>query len=101
MHARIQALRGARVLLTGGWWAGGRADEYFVVVLSDANLGQYGITPEALARALTADPRVRASLLFIGSLRDEAARYVVLCLTVMLWTSTEHDHHGWWATGTG
>jgi len=52
----------------------GRADEYFVMILSDANLDQYGIKPADLAKALTADERVNAYILFIGSIRDQAAK---------------------------
>ncbi|KAM6986427.1 von Willebrand factor A domain-containing protein 8 [Aplochiton taeniatus] len=50
------------------------ADERFVVVLSDANLERYGITPERFARALTSDPEVNAFAIFIGSLGDQAER---------------------------
>uniref|UniRef100_A0A673VXX0 von Willebrand factor A domain containing 8 n=1 Tax=Salmo trutta TaxID=8032 RepID=A0A673VXX0_SALTR len=50
------------------------ADERFVVVLSDANLERYGITPERFARALTSDPQVNAFAIFIGSLGDQADR---------------------------
>ncbi|XP_077584586.1 von Willebrand factor A domain-containing protein 8 [Stigmatopora nigra] len=50
------------------------ADERFVVVLSDANLERYGIRPERLARVLSADPRVNAFAIFIGSLGDQAER---------------------------
>lgn len=34
--------------------------------MSDANLGGYGITPEMLRKALTADPRVTACAIFIA-----------------------------------
>ncbi|KFB42502.1 AGAP000545-PA-like protein [Anopheles sinensis] len=48
-------------------------DEAIVVVLSDANLARYGITPRALNAALTRQaPRVQAYVVFIGSLGDEA-----------------------------
>ena len=50
------------------------ADERFVVVLSDANLERYGISPERFARALTSDPQVNAFAIFIGSLGDQAER---------------------------
>ena len=36
------------------------ADDYFVFLLSDANLRRYGIAPEALGEVLVADPRVNA-----------------------------------------
>ncbi|XP_070694357.1 von Willebrand factor A domain-containing protein 8 [Pempheris klunzingeri] len=50
------------------------ADEYFVVVLSDANLERYGIRPERFAQVLTSDPQVNAFAIFIGSLGDQAER---------------------------
>lgn len=50
------------------------ADERFVVVLSDANLERYGISPERFARTLTSDPQVNAFAIFIGSLGDQAER---------------------------
>ncbi|XP_075055872.1 von Willebrand factor A domain-containing protein 8 isoform X1 [Mixophyes fleayi] len=50
------------------------ADEYFVIVLSDANLERYGIPPERFAQALTINPQVNAFAIFIGSLGDQAER---------------------------
>ncbi|XP_077071835.1 von Willebrand factor A domain-containing protein 8 isoform X2 [Siphateles boraxobius] len=50
------------------------ADEHFVIVLSDANLERYGISPDRFARALTSDPQVNAFAIFIGSLGDQAER---------------------------
>ncbi|XP_043927636.1 von Willebrand factor A domain-containing protein 8 [Protopterus annectens] len=50
------------------------ADEYFVIVLSDANLERYGIPPERFAETLTSDPQVNAFAIFIGSLGDQAMR---------------------------
>uniref|UniRef100_A0A8D0GNE8 VWFA domain-containing protein n=1 Tax=Sphenodon punctatus TaxID=8508 RepID=A0A8D0GNE8_SPHPU len=50
------------------------ADEYFVVVLSDANLERYGIPPSRFAQALTINPQVNAFAIFIGSLGDQADR---------------------------
>ncbi|XP_036613372.1 von Willebrand factor A domain-containing protein 8 [Trichosurus vulpecula] len=50
------------------------ADEYFVIVLSDANLERYGIPPTSFARVLTANPQVNAFAIFIGSLGDQAVR---------------------------
>uniref|UniRef100_A0A5F9D324 von Willebrand factor A domain-containing protein 8 n=1 Tax=Oryctolagus cuniculus TaxID=9986 RepID=A0A5F9D324_RABIT len=50
------------------------ADEYFVIVLSDANLSRYGIHPDKFAQILTSDPQVNAFAIFIGSLGDQAAR---------------------------
>ncbi|KAL8189740.1 UNVERIFIED_CONTAM: hypothetical protein K2H54_005750 [Gekko kuhli] len=50
------------------------ADEYFVIVLSDANLERYGIPPVRFAEALTINPQVNAFTIFIGSLGDQAGR---------------------------
>jgi len=47
------------------------ADDYLVFVVSDANLGGYGITPEMLRRSLTSDPKVTACAVFIAE-RDAA-----------------------------
>uniref|UniRef100_A0ABM5FZN6 von Willebrand factor A domain-containing protein 8 n=1 Tax=Pogona vitticeps TaxID=103695 RepID=A0ABM5FZN6_9SAUR len=50
------------------------ADEYFVIVLSDANLERYGIPPARFAQALTINPKVNAFAVFIGSLGNQADR---------------------------
>ncbi|GAA6108203.1 von Willebrand factor A domain-containing protein 8 [Tachysurus ichikawai] len=50
------------------------ADEHFVIVLSDANLERYGISPDRFARTLTSNPQVHAFAIFIGSLGDQAER---------------------------
>nr|XP_009670755.1 PREDICTED: von Willebrand factor A domain-containing protein 8 isoform X1 [Struthio camelus australis] len=50
------------------------ADEYFVIVLSDANLERYGILPSRFAQALTTNAQVNAFAIFIGSLGDQADR---------------------------
>ncbi|XP_006837671.1 PREDICTED: von Willebrand factor A domain-containing protein 8-like [Chrysochloris asiatica] len=50
------------------------ADEYFVIVLSDANLSRYGIHPDRFAQILTSNPQVNAFAIFIGSLGDQATR---------------------------
>merc|ERR1719436_1067074 len=42
------------------------ADDYLVFVISDANLGGYGITPEMLRRSLQSDPKVTACAIFIA-----------------------------------
>jgi len=47
------------------------ADDYLVFVISDANFGGYGITPDMLRTALTADPKVTACAIFIAE-RDAA-----------------------------
>ena len=54
------------------------ADDYFVVVLSDANLERYGIPAEAFGKVLTSDARVNAFAIFIGSLGNQADRLVYL-----------------------
>lgn len=51
-------------------------DEAIVVVLSDANLQRYGIPPSQLGKILTAHSNVSAYAVFIGSLGDQAERYV-------------------------
>ncbi|XP_058132611.1 von Willebrand factor A domain-containing protein 8 [Dasypus novemcinctus] len=50
------------------------ADEYFVIVLSDANLSRYGIHPAKFAQILTSNPQVNAFAIFIGSLGDQATK---------------------------
>ncbi|TPX40629.1 hypothetical protein SeLEV6574_g06527 [Synchytrium endobioticum] len=47
-------------------------DDYFVLVLSDANLAQYNIKPQAITKALKADDRVNAYMVFIGSIGEQA-----------------------------
>ena len=58
------------------------ADEYFVIALSDANLDRYGIRPKSLANILTGNEDVNAYVIFIGSLGDQAHRYIV-CVTII------------------
>ena len=53
------------------------ADEYFVVLLSDANLEQYSIRPSDLQALLDLDERVNLFILFIGS--SQSARASRLC----------------------
>jgi len=48
------------------------ADDYFVVVLSDANFGRYGLEPEPFGKALTHDVRVSAFAIFIASFSEQA-----------------------------
>jgi hypothetical protein len=78
------------------------ADEHFVVVVSDANLRRYGISPRTvpnaqhthphtalivdllpllvcgvqLGKILIREPKVQAHCIFIASLADEAERYL-------------------------
>ena len=53
-----------------------KADEHFVIVLSDANLDRYGIRPQRFANLLTSDENVNAYVIFIGSLGNQATRSV-------------------------
>ncbi|KAJ3330641.1 von Willebrand factor A domain-containing protein 8 [Blyttiomyces sp. JEL0837] len=48
------------------------ADDYFVLILSDANLNQYGLQPSTIAKALKANDKVNAFMIFVGSLQDQA-----------------------------
>lgn len=48
------------------------ADEYFVVILSDANFDRYGISPVEFNNILISNPKVNAFSIFIGSLGNEA-----------------------------
>lgn len=50
------------------------ADEHFVIVVSDANLRRYGISPRTLGKILMREPKVQAHCIFIASLADEAER---------------------------
>ena len=50
------------------------ADDYLTIIVSDANLRRYGISPAALGAALQREPRVQAYVIFIASLEDEVAR---------------------------
>ncbi|KAJ3011525.1 UNVERIFIED_CONTAM: hypothetical protein HDU68_001637, partial [Siphonaria sp. JEL0065] len=52
------------------------ADEYFVIILSDANLKRYGISAHELSGILESDGRVQAAIVFIGSLGNEATNLV-------------------------
>lgn len=49
-------------------------DESIVVILSDANLSRYGISPNKLGALLTSQPNVNAYMIFIGGLGDQAER---------------------------
>jgi von Willebrand factor A domain-containing protein 8 len=49
-------------------------DDYFVIILSDANLNRYGIHPNEISELLNSDPRVHAAIVFIGTLGEEAKR---------------------------
>mmetsp|Transcript_1455 Transcript_1455/g.5161 ORF Transcript_1455/g.5161 Transcript_1455/m.5161 type:complete len:997 (-) Transcript_1455:61-3051(-) len=48
------------------------ADDYFVFLVSDANLQRYGIEPRQLASVMASDQRVHSFCIFLASLQDEA-----------------------------
>ena len=48
-------------------------DSYFVFVVSDANLGQYNISPQTLTRIIRSDARVQMFCIFIASLGQESS----------------------------
>lgn len=51
------------------------ADESIVIILSDANLTRYNISPNVLANALTfKEPKVQAYAIFIGSRGKQAQK---------------------------
>jgi hypothetical protein len=52
------------------------ADDYFVVLLSDANLDQYSIGAADLAELINLHPRVHVYILFIGTLGDQAEKFM-------------------------
>ncbi|CEH18703.1 AAA ATPase containing von Willebrand factor type A (vWA) domain [Ceraceosorus bombacis] len=47
------------------------ADDYFVIALSDANLGRYGITTDMLAKALRSNEKVKGSVIFLDGRSSE------------------------------
>ncbi|KAF1335695.1 Von willebrand factor a domain-containing protein 8, partial [Globisporangium splendens] len=49
-------------------------DDYYVFVVSDANLERYNIHPKRMSQKLIADSRVKAHAIFIASFAGEAAR---------------------------
>lgn len=49
------------------------ADEYFVIILSDANFDRYGISPKDFSNILISNTKVNAFAVFIGSLGDQAS----------------------------
>uniref|UniRef100_K3W7I1 VWFA domain-containing protein n=1 Tax=Globisporangium ultimum (strain ATCC 200006 / CBS 805.95 / DAOM BR144) TaxID=431595 RepID=K3W7I1_GLOUD len=49
-------------------------DDYYVFVVSDANLERYNIHPKRMGQKLIADSRVKAHAIFIASFANEAAR---------------------------
>jgi hypothetical protein len=53
-------------------------DERFVVVLSDANLERYGISPRRLSQAIASNSDVSVVAVFIGSLGPQAERCCIV-----------------------
>ena len=54
-----------------------KAEERYVIVLSDANFSRYGIRPADFAKLMVSNPLVNVYAIFIGSLGDQALRYSV------------------------
>ncbi|KAJ3072720.1 hypothetical protein HDU98_003032 [Podochytrium sp. JEL0797] len=50
------------------------ADDHFALILSDANITQYNIHPEVLAKALSKNDKVNAYIIFIGSIKTRLAK---------------------------
>lgn len=48
------------------------ADDYILIILSDANLKRYGISPKEMANVMESDERVNVAVIFIGTLWNEA-----------------------------
>lgn len=42
------------------------ADDYFLICITDANFGRYGIEDEHLKRAMNSNPKVKSALIAIG-----------------------------------
>ncbi|XP_050294276.1 LOW QUALITY PROTEIN: von Willebrand factor A domain-containing protein 8 [Anthonomus grandis grandis] len=79
MHAHAQfCWSGDNTLQSTTWGVSTLAeedcDEAILVLLSDANLQRYGISPARLAEALTMKPTVSSYAVFIGGLGDQAER---------------------------
>ena len=51
-----------------------KAEQRYVIVMSDANFSRYGIKPAEFARLMVSDPLVNVYAIFIGSLGDQASR---------------------------
>ena len=53
-----------------------KAEQRYVIVLSDANFSRYGIRPADFANLMVSDPLVNVYAIFIGSLGNQAMRRV-------------------------
>lgn len=66
----MSAAQGDNTLLATEWGINAitkeEADEYFVVVLSDANLGRYSISPRDFGQLLTKEANVKSYCIFIA-----------------------------------
>lgn len=51
-------------------------DDNFVIMISDANIKQYGINPDDLLGILNKNPTAASFIIFIGSLGDQAKTFV-------------------------
>ena len=51
-----------------------KAEQRYVVVLSDANFSRYGIKPTDFSKLMFDNEAVKVYAIFIGSLGDQAAR---------------------------
>jgi MoxR-like ATPase len=51
------------------------ADDYFVILLSDANVGMYGITAQTLAKTMNLEPKVHSYAIFIAG--DSTADWLI------------------------
>ncbi|KAJ1562302.1 hypothetical protein HK405_013651 [Cladochytrium tenue] len=60
------------------------ADDYFVLVLSDANIAQYNLSPASIAKELKGHDKVNAFMVFIGSLQDQADQLSVGSFVVLV-----------------
>ncbi|XP_056637109.1 von Willebrand factor A domain-containing protein 8 isoform X2 [Diorhabda sublineata] len=79
MHAHSQFCWSGDHTLESSKWAVStideeKYDEAIVIILSDANLQRYGISPSELAKAMSVKPSVSAYAVFIASLGDQAER---------------------------
>ena len=70
------------------------SDEAFLIVLSDANFERYGISPSKFGEILRGNEKVNAYAIFVGSLGDQAIRYVcvsILYLTILTFNCHEKE----------
>jgi hypothetical protein len=51
-----------------------KKDERFIVLLSDANLDQYKISPLYISEILSSNSKIYAAVVFIGTIENQAAK---------------------------